>query len=178
MMPKSPKKVFISFKTEEKHHALIFKEALEKVGYLVWWQIDLQCGHEWHGEIDKALNDAGAIIVLWSPASHKSPWVRHEASQAMAMNRYAPVRIEVFNIDNPYNRIQATDINDWKGEINHPGFQNLLTRLNELMPPPDNGMASIQKFFMETKSSYCFVCYCSNSSFSSFKARAGFKPAN
>lgn len=136
MKPLSPKRVFISFKTEEKHHALIFRKALEEVGYLVWLQVDLQCGHEWHGEIDKALNEAGAIVVLWSPASHNSQWVRHEASQAMAMDRYAPVRIEEVKIDNPYSRRQAVDINDWNGEINHLGFQNLLTRLKELMPPP------------------------------------------
>lgn len=151
MKPKSPKHVFISFKTEEKHYALVFKEALEKVGYLVWLQIDLQCGHEWHGEIDKALNDAGAIIVLWSKVSHNSQWVRHEASQAMAMNRYAPVRIEAFNVDNPYNRIQATDINNWNGEMNHPGFQNLLGRLNQLMPPVLSPQKKILNYLVKNR---------------------------
>jgi hypothetical protein len=132
----SSKYVFISFKSEERNEAYKFFDALKSSGYLVWWAEDLQCGQEWHGEIDKAIEEAGAVIVLWSSKSYTSPWVKHEASQAMAKKIYAPVRTELINIESPFSRIQATDIINWNGEINHPGFQNLLVRLKELLPPP------------------------------------------
>jgi hypothetical protein len=133
---KSPKHVFISFKTEERDTASKFRLKLVSLGYKVWWAEDLQCGQEWHGEIDKAIEEAGAIIVLWSFKSYRSPWVKHEASEAMAKNVYAPVRIEMLNIESPFSRIQATDIVNWDGEQNHPGFENLLHRLDFLMPKP------------------------------------------
>lgn len=133
---KSPKHVFISFKTQEREFAFRLKTALNNAGYKVWWQEEIQCAQEWHGEIDKAIQVAGAIVVLWSRQSMLSPWVRHEASQAIVKNVYAPVRIEIIEIDSPYNRLQATDIINWTGDINNPGFQNLLHRLHELMPPP------------------------------------------
>ncbi|KQS92086.1 TIR domain-containing protein [Chryseobacterium sp. Leaf394] len=133
---KSSSYVFISFKTQERELALILKEGLNSSGYKVWWQEEIQCGQEWHGEIDKAIEQAGAIVVLWSTRSMKSPWVRHEASQATIRDVYTPVRIEIMEVDSPYNRIQATDIINWDGNLTHPGFQNLLVRLNELMPPP------------------------------------------
>jgi adenylate cyclase len=72
----SSKHVFISFKSEERNEAYRFSEALKSAGYQVWWAENLQCGQEWHGEIDKAIEDAGAIIVLWSKNSYVSPWVK------------------------------------------------------------------------------------------------------
>lgn len=133
---KSPKHVFISFKTEDRDIAHSLSEALKKSGYNVWWQESIQCGQEWHGEIDKAVESAGAIIVLWSKCSMSSRWVKHEASQAMIRGIYTPVPIELMGIETPYNRIQATDLINWSGEQNHPGYQNLLIRLSELMPKP------------------------------------------
>jgi hypothetical protein len=128
--------VFISFKTQELEFASLLRTALVNSGYKVWWQKEIQCGQEWHGEIDKSIEEAGAIVVLWSKKSMTSPWVRHEASQAIAKGVYTPVRIEVMDIDSPYNRIQATDMINWSGGVNHPGFQNLLIRLKELLPEP------------------------------------------
>ena len=39
----------------------------------------------------------------------------HEASSAIDRGVYAPVRIELCNIEEPYSRIQATDILRWDG---------------------------------------------------------------
>jgi TIR domain len=114
--------VFLSFKTEEKDFAEQLKSALDQKGYVVWWQEEIQCGEEWHGEIDKAVSDAAAIVVLWSKKSILSPWVRHEASQAIVRGVYTPVRIEPMTIGSPYDRIQATDLFDWHGESSHPGL--------------------------------------------------------
>ncbi|MCB9250891.1 MAG: toll/interleukin-1 receptor domain-containing protein [Flavobacteriales bacterium] len=143
---KSDSQIFISFKTSERETASMLKDALIKSDYKVWWQEEIQCGQEWHGEIDKALLQAGAIVVLWSEAALSSEWVKHEASQAIARGIYAPVRIEVVGIESPFNRIQATDLYHWNGELNAPGFQNLLLRLSQLMPPPVPNHKRIVKF--------------------------------
>lgn len=130
--------VFISFKTDKKERstALQLKNNLNKSGFKVWWQEEIQCGQEWHGAIDKAIEEAGAILVLWSSKSMVSTWVKHEASQAIVKQVYTPARIEVMEIDSPYNRIQAIDLIDWNGDPNHPGYQNLVKRLKKLMPAP------------------------------------------
>src|SRR5205823_625089 len=79
--------------------------------------------------------EAGCVVVLWSPSAIGSPWVRHEASQAMARGVYAPCRIAMVPIDVPFNQVQATDLLDWRGEENHPGIQRLMRRVDELLPP-------------------------------------------
>ncbi|WP_421796832.1 toll/interleukin-1 receptor domain-containing protein [Haliscomenobacter sp.] len=132
----SSKFIFISFKTQDREYAFRLKEALNVSGYKVWWQEEIQSGQEWHGEIDKAVQETGAMVVLWSNKSMASIWVKHEASQGIARNVYTPVRIEMMEIENPFNRVQAVDLFNWAGDLNSPGFKNLLKRLNELMPPP------------------------------------------
>ncbi len=126
--------VFISFKTEEYAAADCLQRVLSAKGYNVWWHEKLQCGHIWHADIDDALQAAGCVVVLWSPKSMASEWVKHEASQAIARRVYAPARLSAIKIDPPFDRIQATDLIDWDGEDSHAGFRNLLRRIDELLP--------------------------------------------
>lgn len=130
-----PNHVFLSFKTEDIEIAKKFRDALVQTGYTVWFQEDLQCGHEWHGDIDTAIQGAGAIVVIWTSKSIKSPWVRHEASQAIARGNYAPVRVERLALESPYDRSQASDVFDFGEDMKQqPGFKDLHRRLKELMP--------------------------------------------
>lgn len=138
--------IFISFKTEERASALALKEALEQGGLSVWWQENIQCGREWHGEIDAALLSAGCVVVLWTAASIKSPWVRHEASQAVARGVYTPVRLSPMAIGSPFDRIQATDLFNWKGDANHPGLLGLLARAAQLIPKPRSPLQRSMRF--------------------------------
>lgn len=149
--PRSAAHIFLSFKTEERDRAQCLKSALNSKGFEVWWQEQIQCGHEWHGEVDVAVGSAGCIVVLWSNLSIRSPWVRHEASQAIVRGVYAPARLEPMAIESPYNRIQATDLIDWDGDVNHPGFLNLVGRIEELMPPPKTALVQTKEWLSRSK---------------------------
>ena len=147
--------VFLSFKTAEREIAARLKDAIVAAGYKVWWQEDLQCGHEWHGDIDRALTEAGCVVVLWSAESMKSPWVRHEASQAMSRAVYAPARLEPLEeIGSPLNRIQATNLIAWNGDQRHPGLQHLLARIEELLPRPLPTRTRTLQFLRNTWTSF------------------------
>lgn len=131
-----PGLVFISYKREEAPTAAILRDALVKEGYAVWWDEDLQCGQAWAETLDAAVREAACIIVLWSKLGVASQWVRHEASQAIARDVYAPCRIELVQLESPYDRIQATDLISWDGDHAHGGFRNLLARVKTLVPAP------------------------------------------
>jgi hypothetical protein len=126
--------VFISYKREELQHAQKLRAALKKLGFRVWWDEDIQCGQVWSDVLDRAVADAGCVVVIWSSRSIRSRWVAHEASSAMNRGIYAPVRIELLKIEAPYDRIQATDLIDWDGEPNHPGFVDLVNHVGTLLP--------------------------------------------
>lgn len=131
-----PGLVFISYKREEAAAAGRLREALVQEGFNVWWDEDLQCGQAWAEKLDAAVREAACIIVLWSARAVASPWVRHEASQAIARDVYAPCRIELVQLGSPYDRIQATDLIEWDGDRAQAGFGNLLNRVNMLVPAP------------------------------------------
>ncbi|MDM0110514.1 toll/interleukin-1 receptor domain-containing protein [Variovorax sp. J22R133] len=128
------RQVFISFKSEQRNLAAQLRKVLLEFDYSVWWQEDIQCGKEWHGDIDAAILAAGCIVVIWSEAAMQSPWVQHEASQAIARGVYAPVKIDGVDIATPFNRNQATDLSGWKGERDDPVVYSLLRRIEELIP--------------------------------------------
>lgn len=139
-MPQQPRRahVFISFRNLERDKAFAkaIRTALIDAKFPVWWREDIQCAGEWHGDLDSALSTAGCIVVLWSEESQKSPWVRHEASWAIARDVYAPVRIEPIDMHPPFARLQPTDIPDSDNITKSPGFALLLQRVTKLLPAP------------------------------------------
>ena len=128
--------VFISYKREEVEIARRLKEALESSGYTVWWDKKLQCGQQWHEKIDLALEQASCIVVLWSSLSINSPWVRHEASQAIARKIYTPARIDGVALVSPYDRVQYADLFNWSTDSVPVGFDSLLSQVRRLLPKP------------------------------------------
>jgi len=64
--------------------------------YWVWMdKKNLRGGEKWEPQIDENLRKARIFLVLLSPASLKSDWVRHEGSMAFALNQLIiPVNIE------------------------------------------------------------------------------------
>jgi hypothetical protein len=64
----------------------------------------------------------------------------------MAKQIYTPVRLEPLAIPAPYDRIQATDLLEWEGQVEHAGFQNLLRRVDELLPAPVTRVGAMQRW--------------------------------
>jgi hypothetical protein len=122
-------RIFISYKREELPYADTLHRFLQRAGYDVWWDRELQTGGAWESELDRQVILAGCVIVLWSERSAASSWVRHEASAAMGRDKYLPVTIEKVDVPDPFGRIHAADLVGWDGSPDHPGFRALLDSL-------------------------------------------------
>jgi len=61
--------IFISYKREEQATARKLANALESEGWTVWW---LRAGEHFDDVIEKALNEAKCVIVMWSKRSVQS----------------------------------------------------------------------------------------------------------
>jgi TIR domain len=86
--------IFISYKREEQPVARKLADALEKEGWSVWWDPKLRAGEHFDDVIEKALNEAKCVIVMWSNRSVKSRYVRDEATYALDQDKLVPVAIE------------------------------------------------------------------------------------
>ena len=73
--------IFISYATPDRDAAKAIAGALEAYGWPVWWDRLIPAGRTWREVIDKALGEAGCVLVLWSAAAVASDWVQEEAAE-------------------------------------------------------------------------------------------------
>ena len=71
--------IFLSYAHADKAKAQRIASALEKSGYVVWWDALIEGGSRFAKSIDEALDKADAVVVLWSKDSIESDWVKDEA---------------------------------------------------------------------------------------------------
>ena len=72
--------VFLSYAREDTARAGPLAQALEAFGHSVWWDQNITGGEQFAHAIEQALNDADAVVVVWTDAACRSPWVRDEAA--------------------------------------------------------------------------------------------------
>ena len=83
--------VFISYAREDRAHAERLADALTGRGVAVWWDRALKGGAAFHDEIERELEAATRVIVLWSDDARRSHWVRDEAGFAQEAEKLSPL---------------------------------------------------------------------------------------
>lgn len=121
--------VFLSYAREDLGVAEQLAHTLEAQGFGVWWDRHIVAGHSFDDVIERELESAACVIVLWSAASIQSEWVRSEASAAGERGVLVPVNIGPVRPPLEFRRKQTVALADWRGESDHPGLQQLLTAL-------------------------------------------------
>ena len=108
--------VFISYKREDRIRARVIAELLAKEGYKIWWDVELLPGDNFAEEINKIISKAKATVVLWTPESLESAWVKSEASVALNKKTLIPILLKNTDIPVPFNGLQTLDLTIWSGE--------------------------------------------------------------
>lgn len=86
-------KIFLSYDREDLATARKLAAALEQLGHSVWWDRHIKGGTQYADEIEKALDAAEAIVVLWSKHSIASAWVKDEAAAGRDSGRLVPLSL-------------------------------------------------------------------------------------
>ncbi len=137
--------VFVSYSRLDRAVARSFAESFEREGFSVWWDQAINPGEAFDQVTEQALEEAKAVIVLWSSASVKSRWVRAEATQANASNRLLPVMIEACRRPIIFELSHTIDLSNWSGDPEDPAWQSLVAgvrRLVQLAPLPGGASAT------------------------------------
>ncbi len=129
--------IFISYSREDRSAARHFAECLTHAGFNVWWDAALRSGETFDEVIEKELRAAKAVVVLWSPRSVASRWVRAEATLADRFNKLVPVIIEACNLPIIFELTHAADLADWTGNEADTRWQTLVDDLRRLVGPAE-----------------------------------------
>ncbi len=80
--------IFISYSRKDIGFVRKLAGDLEKAGYDVWWDLsDLRGGDDWVRVIPAAIQESQHILVVLSPDSMESEWVRKEYTQALGLHK-------------------------------------------------------------------------------------------
>lgn len=125
--------VFISYSREDRAAAKHFAQSLANEGLSVWWDAALHSGETFDEVIERELRAASAVIVLWSPRSVGSRWVRAEATLADRQGKLVPVAIE--SCDRPiiFELTHTNDLADWTGDIRDVRWKGLVDDVRRLV---------------------------------------------
>ena len=125
--------IFLSYASTDRETAHKFADALEGLGWSVWWDREIPPGKTFDQVIEEELNSARCVMVLWSTESVRSRWVRTEASAAMDRECLVPVLIDTVAIPLEFKRIQAAALMDWDGDTANPDFQRLVQAVRQML---------------------------------------------
>ena len=61
--------IFVSYSRADRDIAAKIVAALEAEGWTVWWDTRLIAGEQWDEVIEREINAASCVLVVWSPLS-------------------------------------------------------------------------------------------------------------
>ena len=139
--------VFISYSRQDRGTAERLARVLEAYGWRVWWDYHLAPGESFRAAIRHALDEADAVVVLWSRHSVVSNFVLDEASVALRRGALLPAVIDE-GVDLPlgFGDVHTADLTGWPGDAGHPGVVALVAaiarRVGGAAPTGSTGAAS------------------------------------
>jgi TolB-like protein/Flp pilus assembly protein TadD len=117
--------VFFSYSRTDQAEALPIIKAIEAAGYRVWWDGMLEGGTEFLAQTEAALENAKAVVVLWSRNAVGSHWVRDEATSGRERDRLIPLTLDGTMPPLGFRQLQVIDMRKW---YNKPATQDELMR--------------------------------------------------
>jgi WD40 repeat protein len=87
--------VFISHAREDREYVERLAKFLQSEGVEVWFDAQLAVGHRYDAELERRIDQCAAFIVVMTPASNASGWVRDELDRAKEQDRdLMPILLE------------------------------------------------------------------------------------
>src|SRR5262249_33596905 len=105
--------IFISYKREAQRLARKLADAHEREGWTAWLHLNLRSGEHFDEVIEKALNEAKCVIVMWSKLSVQSRYVRNEATYALEKGKLVPVAIETVGLPFRFKGVHTPSLLGW-----------------------------------------------------------------
>lgn len=99
--------IFISYKREDRNVASEINDLCKNTGLTTFYDTQVPVGDMWDLLIERELRAARSVLVLWSPRSIGSRWVRLEARHGLSRGILCPLVVEDCEIPLEFADIQA-----------------------------------------------------------------------
>jgi serine/threonine-protein kinase len=120
--------IFISYKTEDRARVAFLVDALVAEGLSVWWDVHIEGGAKWRDSIERELEAAACVIVVWSAGSvgPEGHFVQDEAARGQRRGVCLPVAIDPVEPPLGFGQHQVLNLVGWRGARRDPRFLDVL----------------------------------------------------
>ena len=125
--------VFVSYARTDKERVAPLVAAIEAKGWSVWWDPEIAAGQLFDDQIEAQMNAAQSVLVVWTPTSVASRWVRGEAREAADRGILVPVRFDDARLPMDVRALHTTDLDHWGNDPASPPFQEVLRALGSMI---------------------------------------------
>ncbi len=128
--------IFVSYSRQDRGRVAPLVAALEAEGWSVWWDPDITPGEEFDALISRELEQARALVVVWTSHSVDSRWVRGEARDAADRGALVPVRFDNARLPIDFRAVHTTDLDGWGEDRSGAEFRALCKAMEAKLGPP------------------------------------------
>ena len=125
-------RIFLSYASSDRELASRFVEALRAKDCFVWWDRLIQVGNRWDTDIERELNSATCVVVLWTERSRESEWVLVEGSVALKRNLLFPVLVDDAELPLEFLRRQAAKLATTSEERFRESFERIIQSIVDI----------------------------------------------
>ena len=125
--------VFVSYARSDKARVAPLVAAIVAQGWSVWWDPEIDPGQEFDRLIAAELKAAAVVLVVWTPDSVTSRWVRGEARDGADRGILVPVRFEAASLPIDVRALHTTDLDDWGEDPRSPQLQEVLRAVGAII---------------------------------------------
>lgn len=127
--------VFLGYARVDEKSAQSIVTALSAANISVWWDRAIVVGESFDNTILKALEQARAVLIVWSRHGVASPWVQAEARWAIDRGILINVAIDETPLPPGFSAAPSVDLTQWDHGAQTLAIQNLLSHLADVIPP-------------------------------------------
>jgi adenylate cyclase len=125
-------RVFLSYARDDVDAAKKLADGIADAGHEVWWDRHLHGGSRFSTEIDRALKEAQAVVVLWSETSVQSAWVQDEAAEGRDSGRLVPVALGSVKPPLGFRQFHTIDLGAWDGRGRPEALGDLIDAIGQV----------------------------------------------
>jgi TolB-like protein/Flp pilus assembly protein TadD len=134
--------VFFSYARADRKRAMPIIAAIEAAGYRLWWDGLLEGGERFAQTTQSALENAQAVVVLWTKTSIDSHWVHDEATRGRDRRCLVPLTLDGVEPPLGFRQFQAIDLSGMRAKTG--GYDQLIRAIALLHDQPPAPLAAAQ----------------------------------
>lgn len=119
--------VFFSYAREDRDTVAKLDAAFKTLKWTTWFDRDIRPGERYRAAIQRELESATAVVVLWSVHSVDAEWVHDEAEAAKDLDRLVPVVIDGSKPPLGFGQRNVISLVGWDGTAKSDGYQTLIS---------------------------------------------------